>query len=110
MGIEIKPTISKMTKAHTANGTPRFNCGDAVAESLEGLDLETVQEIAEYLGIDTAKYSHLNRGHQRMMGTVFRKKVRQQDKAEEGPDGAAWFESVVEQFRPAPVEEDNEAA
>lgn len=66
-----------MQKSVAASGSATFSCGDTVAKLLESRHLDAIRELAARNGIETAKYLHLNPGHQRMiLGNMLRKKFR----------------------------------
>lgn len=58
----IRPDVTKMVK--TAKGS--FHKDDLIGHALNGLTLDQVKVVAVELGLDPAKYSHLNVGQQRM--------------------------------------------
>ncbi|MDV7391590.1 hypothetical protein RZS08_09565 [Arthrospira platensis SPKY1] len=43
-----------------------ISCGDEVATALAGVDHEALFEFANSVGVETAKYDHLNAGQKRM--------------------------------------------
>ena len=51
-------------KYDKTNGS--VNCGDAIALALAGVDFDALMTFAAQVGIDTAKYDHLNAGQKRM--------------------------------------------
>ena len=59
---KIRPNIANMVK--TKSGS--YHKADFVGETLNGLTVDQVKEIGTELGLDVAKYSHLNPGQIRM--------------------------------------------
>jgi hypothetical protein len=111
---KITPKTKDMHKGVTASGAVSLNCGDLVAQTLEGWPLGNVKDLADHLGIDPAKYDHLNPGQQRMiLGSMIRKKVRDQEKAHEQDNsavsGADWLTSKAANFAPPKEDEAEEA-
>lgn len=53
----IKPNTETYVNGHAA---------DFIGHALEGLTLDQVKQVAEKVGVDHAKYAHLNGGQQRM--------------------------------------------
>jgi len=103
--VAIRPDISKMVK--TKSGS--YHKDDFIGHALDGLTLAQVKEIAEHVGLDPAKYVHLNNGQQRMtLGSQLRKVTA--TGADEAKETAAAtlrgdIESMAKEFRF--VNEDN---
>ncbi len=56
------------------------NCGDEVAQALQGVSLEALTEFAAGQEVDVAKYDHLNPGQRRMnIGNQIRRLVKEGD-------------------------------
>ena len=78
----IRPDVTKMVKS--ASGS--FHKDDFVGTTLAGLTVAQVMLVAVAVGLDTAKYAHLNPGQQRMtVGNQLRKLAA--DVSEEGLEG-----------------------
>lgn len=112
---KITPKTKDMHKGVTASGAVSLNCGDLVAQTLEGWPLDNVKDFADHIGINANKYDHLNPGQQRMiLGSMIRKKVRDQDKAHEqdsnATPGDAWLQAEAADFAPPPKEDEAEEA
>ena len=89
--VVIRPDTSKMVK--TKGGS--FHTDDFIGNALAGLTVDQVIVIGTEMGIDASKYTHLNRGQQRMtIGTALRKLA----KNGEGDD-AAKIENLADSFR-----------
>ena len=103
--VAIRPDISKMVK--TKSGS--YHKDDFIGHALDGLTLAQVKQIAGEVGLDPAKYGHLNNGQQRMtLGSQLRKITA--EGADEAKETAAAtirgdIESMAKEFRF--VNEDN---
>jgi len=108
--VAIRPDISKMVK--TKSGS--YHKDDFIGHALDGLTLAQVKQIAGEVGLDPAKYAHLNNGQQRMtLGSQLRKITA--EGADEAKETAAaelrgTIESMADEFRFANEDEIKAAA
>lgn len=63
----IRPDLNRYVRAKSGSGKRTHRTDDFVARTLDGKDLEAVKSGAAQLGIDVAKWEHLNPGQQRML-------------------------------------------
>lgn len=63
----IRPDLNRYVRAKSGNGKRTHRIDDLVARSLDGKTVEQVVEGGAKLGVDTAKWAHLNPGQQRML-------------------------------------------
>lgn len=63
----IRPDLNRYVRAKSGNGKRTHRIDDFTARSLDGKTVEQVLEGGAKLGINTAKWSHLNPGQQRML-------------------------------------------
>jgi hypothetical protein len=88
----ITPNVANMVKT---NGSQHKD--DVVGNALAGLKIDEVKEIAEEMGLDSAKYDHLNVGQQRMnLGNGLRRLA----KSEEGAETLVALSDKVRALRP----------
>jgi hypothetical protein len=97
---KIRPNIANMVK--TTGGS--FHKDDFIGNALAGLTLEQVKTVAVELGLDPAKYAHLNNGQIRMtLGNSLRKLAGAVDAngnlAEDFAINRAKIEGVAAQYR-----------
>lgn len=86
----IRPDVSKMVKT----GSGSYHKDDFLGNTLAGLSVEQVKQIAEQVGVEVGKYAHLNPGQQRMnIGNTLRKLVADTD--ERGLEGASLDKAVA---------------
>ena len=69
--VRIKPDLTKYHKGVSGSGKKTMNCGDGIAEQLDGFTLDEVLAVASKMTDQTqkdlrAKYEHLNPGMQIM--------------------------------------------
>lgn len=88
--VRIKPDLEKYVNGVSGSGKKTKNCGDAIAEALDGFTVEEIRSVASKM-TDTpakeleAKYEHLNVGMQIMnLRNRIRGAVNKLDKAHEG--------------------------
>lgn len=63
----IRPDLNRYVRAKSGNGKRTHRIDDFTARSLNGKTVEEVVAGGAKLGIDTAKWAHLNPGQQRML-------------------------------------------
>lgn len=63
----IRPDLKRYVRAKSGNGKRTHRTDDFVARSLDGKTVQEVLEGGAKLGIDVAKWGHLNPGQQRML-------------------------------------------
>lgn len=70
----IRPKLANYVRAKSAGGKRTHRTDDLTARTLAGKDLVEIKRGAALLGIDAAKWTHLNPGQQRMLvGNAIRK-------------------------------------
>jgi hypothetical protein len=85
--VRIKPKLENYTNGVSGSGKRTKNCGDDIAQALDGFTLEEVQKVASQMRDIpvkdlSEKYAHLNIGQQRMnLGNLIRGAVAKLDKA-----------------------------
>lgn len=85
--VRIKPKLENYVGGVSGSGKRTKNCGDDIAQALDGFTLEEVQSVASKMRDIpvkelAAKYEHLNIGQQRMnLGNLIRGAVAKLDKA-----------------------------
>ena len=73
----IRPNIKNYVRAKSGAGKRTHRIDDFTARSLDGKTVEQVLKGGAKLGVDVAKWSHLNPGQQRMLvGNAIRPAVR----------------------------------
>lgn len=63
----IRPDLNRYVRAKSGNGKRTHRIDDFTARSLNGKTVQEVVDGGAKLGIDTAKWAHLNPGQQRML-------------------------------------------
>jgi len=87
--VRIKPDLEKYVNGVSGSGKKTKNCGDAIAEALDGFTVEEIRAVASKMTDTTqkdleAKYEHLNVGMQIMnLRNRIRGAVNKLDKAHE---------------------------
>lgn len=72
----IRPNLSRYVRAKSGAGKRSHRIDDFTARTLDGKTLESIKEGAVLLGIDVAKWAHLNPGQQRMLvGNAIRNRL-----------------------------------
>lgn len=85
--VRIKPKLENYVGGVSGSGKRTKNCGDDIAQALDGFTLEEVQKVVSQMRDIPVKelaekYSHLNIGQQRMnLGNLIRGAVAKLDKA-----------------------------
>lgn len=73
----IRPDLNRYVRDKSGNGKRTHRTDDFVARTLAGKSVEDVLKGAPLLGIDAAKWSHLNVGQQRMLvGNALRHRLQ----------------------------------
>lgn len=89
---KIRPNIANMVKAPGGS----FHKNDFVGNTLSGLTLDQVKEIAAAIGLNVDKYGHLNNGQQRM---TLGNQIRKLTNGETGDANLATVENLASQFK-----------
>lgn len=63
----IRPDLNRYVRDKSGRGKRTHRTDDFVARSLAGKELDVIKQGASLLGIDHAKWEHLNPGQQRML-------------------------------------------
>ena len=72
----IRPDLSRYVRDKSGNGKRTHRTDDFVARTLAGKSVEAIKQGAALLGIDVAKWEHLNPGQQRMLiGNALRNRL-----------------------------------
>lgn len=99
----IRANTEKYQRAKAASGAMSQHNGDAVAQTLAGLPLESVLAIANKMTSTdlSAKYTHLNVGQQRMnLGNRIRGAVSKINKSiEKAKDALTAFEALTDEAK-----------
>ncbi len=89
-GVRIVVDKEKYVAGISGSGKRTLNNGDPIAEALNGMVLEEVEQLASKLKVEYGDYSHLNVGMQRMnIGNRIRGAINKLEKVEEGTGYAA---------------------
>ena len=92
--------IEEYVSGVSGSGKATKNNGDAVAQAVDGFNLEELEIVAGKLGIELNDYSHLNYGMQ-VMNTRnrIRGAINSLEKAEEGSGFAALDKAITKTLR-----------